>query len=65
MQDKKYYIVDYGKDSNEDLLTLASTVVTNLKKESHVITYLTDLPNSLMVMEITQDEFLDHFLSQN
>jgi hypothetical protein len=54
----KFYIIDYGKDTVE----LAESIIEYLKENgNHIVIYLTDLPSSLMVNEITQDEFLDHF----
>ena len=54
----KFYIIDYGKDTVE----LAESIIEYLKENgNHIVIYLTDLPNALMVNEITQDEFLDHF----
>lgn len=54
----KFYIIDYGKDTVE----LAESIIEYLKENgNHIVIYLTDLPSALMVNEITQDEFLDHF----
>ena len=54
----KFYIIDYGKDTVE----LAESIIEYLKENgNHIVIYLTDLPSELMVNEITQDEFLDHF----
>ena len=53
----KYFILDYGVNTS----WAAELVMQELKKDSnnHVITYLTDLDNSFMVTELSQDEFLD------
>jgi len=66
MEKNRYYIVDYGKDSREEITLLAETVVNALREQgSHIVIYLTDLPNSLMVTEATEDEFLEHFITNN
>ncbi len=53
----KYFILDYGTKTS----WAAELVMQELSKDedNHVITYLTDLPNSFMVTELTEDEFLD------
>jgi len=57
MEDR-YFIIDYGKD----MLDLAEVVVAELKsKNFHTVIYLTDLPENLMVNEVDQDMFLEHF----
>lgn len=63
----KYFIVDYGKDSSEDMLLMAEIVVGALKmtKDYHVVTYLTDQPNTLYVSEVTEDEFLEQFKKES
>ena len=57
MEDR-YYIIDYGKD----MLELAEVMVGHLKEKNyHTVIYLTDLPDNLMVNEVDQDMFLEHF----
>ena len=54
----KFYIIDYGKQTTE----LAEYQINMLKEAgAHVVIYLTDLPSVLMIQEIEQEEFLDHF----
>jgi hypothetical protein len=60
----RYFIIDYGRD----MLELAEVNVNYLKENNyHTVIYLTDLPDNLMVNEVTQEKFLDHFalLSEN
>jgi len=60
----RYFIIDYGRD----MLELAEVNVDYLKENNyHTVIYLTDLPDNLMVNEVTQEKFLDHFalLSEN
>lgn len=66
MKENRYYIIDYGKDSRDEITKMAETVVNSLKEQGcHIVIYLTDLPNSLMVTEATEDEFLEHFTNLN
>ena len=53
----KYFVLDYGTKTS----WAAELVMQELKRDenNHVITYLTDLDNSFMVTELTEDEFLD------
>jgi hypothetical protein len=63
MEDR-YFIIDYGRD----MLDIAEVNVNYLKEKNfHTVIYLTDLPDNLMVNEVTQEMFLDHFalLSDN
>jgi len=54
----KYYILDYGKETT----WIAESIMEQLKdKGHHTLIYLTDLDNSFMVTEVTEDEFLDHY----
>ena len=60
----RYFIIDYSRD----MLELAEVNVNYLKENNyHTVIYLTDLPDNLMVNEVTQEKFLDHFalLSEN
>jgi hypothetical protein len=60
----RYFIIDYGRD----MLDIAEVNVNYLKEQKfHTVIYLTDLPDNLMVNEVTQEMFLDHFalLSEN
>jgi len=60
----RYFVIDYGKD----MVELAEVNVNYLKENNyHTVIYLTDLPDNLMVNEVTQEKFLDHFalLSEN
>lgn len=58
----KYYILDYGKNVEP----MASKVLKLLMEETkHVVVYLTDLDNALMVQEVEEDEFLNHYVSSN
>tara|TARA_R110000823_G_scaffold313967_1_gene442181 strand:- start:311 stop:505 length:195 start_codon:yes stop_codon:yes gene_type:complete len=64
MMNDRYFIIDYGRD----MLELAEVNVNYLKENNyHTVIYLTDLPDNLMVNEVTQEKFLDHFalLSEN
>ena len=58
----KYYLIDFGQDSDEEVLDMASVIVMALKSKGyHVATCVTDLKNSFGVVELTEDEFLDCF----
>ena len=60
----RYFVIDYGKD----MVEIAEVNLNYLKENNyHTVIYLTDLPDNLMVNEVTQEKFLDHFalLSEN
>lgn len=58
----RYFYVDYGKDTSDEMLLMIEITVGALKltENFHVVTYVTDQPHSFYVQEITEDEFLEH-----
>lgn len=60
--DKKYYIIDYGKET----IDIAQDVIQSLKdNKHHVLVCLTNLDKYFAVEEITQDAFLDFYDEMN
>jgi len=57
----KYYLLDTGKN----MTAFAVALEKNLKSNGdHVILYLTDADGLLCLEQISEDEFLDHFIKK-
>ena len=55
----RFFIIDYG----HDLEDIAIEIIKKFKntEDYHIVTYLTDIPNSFMITETVQEDFLAHY----